>query len=225
MPVYALNRSLEFPPPEWAEPEGLLAVGGDLSVRRLLAAYRRGIFPWFSEGEPILWWCPDPRLVLDPGHVKVSDSMRRILRKGAFSLSLDRAFRAVMEQCSSVPRAGQRGTWITSAMREAYCALHEAGHAHSVEAWQNGNLVGGLYGVAIGQAFFGESMFAHVSNASKVALVALDEQLRERGFTLIDCQVHTDHLVRMGAYEIPRVDFLARLAEAVNGRGVPGKWT
>lgn len=197
-----------FPPVDraLAEPNGLLAVGGDLSPERLLAAYRRGVFPWFSAGEPILWWSPDPRAVLYPHAVHVSRSLRKVLRQGRFTITRDTAFDAVARACAG-PRAGQRGTWITPEMRNAYGRLHRFGLAHSLEVWRNGALVGGLYGVALGGVFFGESMFSHATDASKAALVTLAGM----GFRLIDCQVPSAHLARMGAVEIPRARFLHHL--------------
>lgn len=211
MPVFRLTRRLAFPVPELAEPDGLLAVGGDLSAERLLLAYRNGIFPWYEEGQPLLWWSPDPRLVLFPERLRVSHSMRQVINAGRFTSTINRDFRAVVTACGSVPRPGQRGTWITPGMLKAYCRLHEAGHAHSVETWREGQLAGGLYGVAVGRCFCGESMFARESNASKFALVALVRHLRERGFDLIDCQIPTPHLLSLGAEEMPRAEFLQRL--------------
>jgi leucyl/phenylalanyl-tRNA--protein transferase len=225
MPIYALNERLVFPPPELADPPGILAVGGDLSVERLLLAYRHGIFPWYSNGEPIIWWCPDPRAVLYPESLIVSDSMRRVMKSGRFEITFDTDFRSVIGHCQSVKRPGQDGTWITREMQEAYGRLHEAGYAHSVETRQDGKLVGGLYGVSLGRIFFGESMFARVSNASKAALVTLVERLKTRGFSIIDCQVPTDHLMSLGAVEIARKDFLKQLREALRGRTWKGPWT
>lgn len=206
-----------FPPLHRAlpDPDGLLAVGGDLSVERLLAAYSRGIFPWFSRGDPILWWSPDPRFVLCPEQIHTGRSLRRTLARSTFRFSFDQAFADVVEACSRVPRAGQPGTWITPGMRRAYVALHEAGHAHSVEAWREGKLVGGLYGVALGRVFFGESMFARADDASKAAFVVLCRHLARWGFPLVDCQMETAHLARFGARHIPREDFAAQLHAAV----------
>lgn len=207
-----------FPPLRQAlrDPDGLLAVGGDLSVERLLAAYSRGIFPWFSRGDPILWWSPDPRFVLDPAHIHTGRSLRRTLARRTFRFSIDQAFADVVAACSRVPRAGQPGTWITPGMRQAYVALHAAGHAHSVEAWRNGELVGGLYGVALGRVFFGESMFARADDASKAAFVVLCRHLARWGFPLVDCQMETAHLARFGARHIPRDDFAAQIRAAVS---------
>ena len=192
------------------EPNGLLAVGGDLSSQRLLSAYRRGIFPWYSDGQPILWWSPDPRSVLFPEELKVSRSLRATLRKGHFQVSVDRAFRQVMVACAG-PRRGQAGTWITPELTKAYLGLHGLGYAHSVECWRDGRLVGGLYGVALGRVFFGESMFADETDASKVCLVHLVKHLRDRDFTLIDCQVPSPHLESLGAVAISRKRFIQML--------------
>jgi len=215
MTVFRLTRKLVFPPVEMSEPEGLLAVGGDLRVERLLLAYSHGIFPWYSEGYPILWWSPDPRLVLFPDELKVSRSLRQTIRKDIYKVTFDTAFDEVIARCAEVHRAGDGGTWITDEMRLAYMDLHRAGHAHSVEAWQGGELAGGLYGVFIGAAFFGESMFHTSPDASKVALVRLVEHLKEKDFELIDCQVTTDFFKRMGAREIPREEFLKLLERAI----------
>jgi len=206
-----------------AEPNGLLAAGADLSLPRLLEAYRNGIFPWFSHDQPILWWSPDPRMVLFPAALKVSRSLARTLRNARFEVRADTAFDAVIEGCRQ-PRRGESGTWITEEMAEAYGTLHRAGFAHSVETWLDGKLVGGLYGVALGRAFFGESMFARVSDASKVALVALARQLQHWGFGVIDCQMNTAHLASLGAREIPRAEFTRRLRELVHYAPVPVPW-
>ena len=215
MPIYRLDERLNFPPPEKADPVGILAVGGDLSIERLLLAYRSGIFPWYSEGEPLIWWSPDPRFVLFPDELKVSTSLKRIIKSGKFRITFDHDFRAVIANCSCVSRRDQDGTWIMPEMIEAYCALHKAGHAHSVEVWLGDELVGGLYGVGVGRCFCGESMFTKVSNASKVALAALVEKLKTQGCLMIDSQVHTDHLERMGAREISRKEYLRRLKKAL----------
>ncbi len=215
MPVFTLSDRLSFPPPHLAIKEGLLAVGGDLSVERLLLAYRSGIFPWYAEGEPILWWSPDPRLVLYPEELRVSKSLRKVIRKGLFKITVDRDFEAVIQACAEVKRSYGEGTWITDEMKTAYCEFHRQGHAHSVEAWQNDTLVGGLYGISVGRAFFGESMFSRVSNASKVALATFVESLQRLNFELIDCQVKTDHLIRFGAREVARNVFLAQLEKAI----------
>jgi len=220
-----LDADRPFPPLSRAlrEPNGLLAAGGDLSIRRLLDAYRSGIFPWFSEGDPVLWWSPDPRMVLFPPELKVSRSLARTLRRRRFRVTADLAFAEVVEACRA-PRPGQRGTWITEEMSAAYRRLHQAGHAHSVEAWLDDELAGGLYGVALGRAFFGESMFTRVTDASKVAFVALVRQLERWRFGLVDCQMNTPHLASLGAREIPREDFARRLASLVDYAPVPGPW-
>ena len=192
-----------------------MAVGGDLSVERLLVAYKNGIFPWFSEGDPILWWSPDPRLVLFPEEIKISRSLNRLIKKNTFVITFDKAFDDVIRNCAETKRSYGDGTWITEEMQDAYRRLHRHGYAHSVEAWQSNKLVGGLYGVSIGRAFFGESMFSHESNSSKVAFVNLVKTLRNKQFELIDCQVKTDHLMRFGAREIPRKVFLEQLKQAV----------
>lgn len=213
MPVFRLNQEIAFPPPERARSDGLLAVGGDLRPDRVLAAYRAGIFPWFCEGEPPLWWSPDPRFVLFTDELHVSDSLRRVMRRGEFSVTFDRNFRAVIEECANAPRKDSEGTWITRDMIAAYTALYEAGHAHSVEVWKEGALVGGLYGVAVGALFCGESMFARARDASKVGFVRLMEQLSAQRAPLVDCQVPTEHLARFGARPIPRTHFLEALRE------------
>jgi len=266
-------NDLRFPPVEAASPEGLLAIGGDLRPERLLEAYRHGIFPWYSDDQPILWWSPDPRAVLIPAKLKVSRSLRKTLRRGTFRVSLDQAFGAVMNACAgprhsgtykcrerhdcadaggTAPRMAEAdscreqgpkatpgalaedagsdrgsqpsGTWITPEMRDAYARLHALGYAHSVEVWYDDQLVGGLYGVALGAAFFGESMFSHATDASKVALVHLVHQLEAWGYTLVDCQVASAHLFSLGAEEIPRADFLTRLAQALAQPGRRPPW-
>ena len=212
-----LERGDPFPPVEDAlkEPNGLLCAGADLSVKRLLAAYANGIFPWYSGGEPILWWSPDPRMVLFCDELKVSRSLAKNVRNKGFETRIDSAFAKVIKACAE-PRKGEPGTWISADMQAAYMALHRAGHAHSFETWRDGRLVGGLYGVAIGRAFFGESMFSRETDASKVALVALVGELRERGCPMIDCQQRTPLLASLGGREIPRRQFLRRLAALVN---------
>jgi len=209
-------RDLRFPPVELASPEGLLAVGGDLRPERLLEAYRHGIFPWYNDDQPILWWSPDPRAVLFPDKLHVSRSLERTIRHGIFTATFDTCFREVMRQCAG-PRLQypEGGTWITPAMIEAYVRLHELGYAHSIETWQERRLVGGLYGIALGGAFFGESMFSRVTDASKVALVLLIRRLRAWGFRIFDCQQSSPHVMRFGAEEIPRRDFLNHLAAAL----------
>lgn len=220
-----LDDDYAFPLAELAEPDGLLAVGGDLSPLRLLNAYANGIFPWYNEGEPILWWSLDPRLVIRPGEMKVSKSLRHTLRSDKFEVRIDTAFRSVMQNCAATPREGQDGTWITNDILEAYCRLHELGFAHSFETWQDGELVGGLYGIAIGKAFFGESMFHTVSDASKVAFWHLHQFLLQHGFKLIDCQQETPHLKSLGAYAIPRKDFIKELEMLVVEPGLIGEWS
>jgi leucyl/phenylalanyl-tRNA---protein transferase len=205
-------------------PPGLLAAGADLSPQRLLAAYRRGIFPWFSAGEPILWWSPDPRMVLYPGELKIARSLAKTLRHADYSVRLDTAFAQVIAACASTPRAGQSGTWIVPEMQAAYCRLHAAGYAHSVETWRAGELIGGLYGIAIGGAFFGESMFSHATDASKIALAHLCKHLISRRFGIIDCQMETTHLTSLGARPIPRDKFLARVAEFIDAGEPPVLW-
>jgi leucyl/phenylalanyl-tRNA--protein transferase len=214
-----------FPPVEQAaaDPNGLLAAGGDLSVARLVEAYGSGIFPWFNEDQPILWWSPDPRMVLVPAELKVSRSLAKTLRNSSFEVRADTAFRDVILSCR-MPRREQDGTWITAPMVEAYCELHRTGIAHSVEIWLDEELVGGLYGVALGRAFFGESMFMRATDASKVALVTLVRQLERWGFGLVDCQMNTAHLASFGAREIPRTDFTRRLRELIHYPPVPAPW-
>ncbi len=211
MALFRLGPDPIFPPPHLAEPEGLLAIGGDLSADRLLAAYRQGVFPWFEAGGPILWWSPDPRLVLFPNELRVSRRLRRTLRSGRFEIRSDSAFDRVIHACAETPRNHEDGTWITTEMQEAYIRLHQLGHAHCMEAWRDGALVGGVYGVRVGRCFCGESMFHTENDASKAALVALVEQLQADGVGLIDCQVRSEHLVRLGAREIRRDEFLMHL--------------
>ena len=218
MPVFTLSKRLSFPPAHLAIKEGLLAVGGDLTVDRLVTAYRSGIFPWYADGDPILWWSPDPRLVLYPQELSVSKSLKRVINKDLFQITYDKAFEAVIRGCAETKRSYGEGTWITDEMKDAYCRLYRHGYAHSVEAWQSGKLVGGLYGVIIGRVFFGESMFSKVSNSSKVAFVRLVQHLKRLQFMLIDCQVKTDHLMRFGAREIPRKVFLEQLKKAVDAK-------
>lgn len=215
MPIFRLTKALLFPPCHYAEPDGLLAIGGDLSPERLLLAYRLGIFPWYSEHTPILWWSPDPRLVLFPHELRISKSLHRVIRKNVFRVTVDQSFRQVIEQCAEVRRGQGEGTWILPEMLDAYCLLHRLGYAHSVESWFGGELVGGLYGVTLGRVFFGESMFTKKTDASKVAFVYLVRMLQHWRFQLIDCQVSTRHLKNFGAREIPRNDFLVRLSAAI----------
>lgn len=206
--MYFLNDELIFPPVDSANTEGLLAVGGDLSPERLLLAYQSGIFPWFDNDSIILWWSPDPRMILYPNQIKISKSMRKVIRSNQFRLTKNTCFKEVLEYCSSVPREGQDGTWITTDMKNAYLKLHEKGIAKSYEVWEGNKLVGGLYGVDLGDIFCGESMFSLTSNASKFAFIKLAEELQSKNYKLIDCQLHTDHLESMGAQEIPRKEFI-----------------
>jgi leucyl/phenylalanyl-tRNA--protein transferase len=222
--VYLLDERLIFPPPAAAPRAQPLAIGGDLRPERLILAYSLGIFPWYGPGEPIQWHSPDPRMVLLADDIRVSRSLRRTLRKGEFRLTLDTAFERVMEACAETPRPGQAGTWITDEMKAAYLELHRRGVAHSAEAWQGDTLVGGLYGVSLGRAFFGESMFAHVAEASKVTFVVFTEQLRRWDIGLVDCQVYTEHLARFGAREWPRAEFLEALRSALEHSTRPGPW-
>jgi leucyl/phenylalanyl-tRNA--protein transferase len=219
-----------FPPVDRAlrEPNGLLCAGADLSLERLVEAYRAGIFPWYSGAEPILWWSPDPRMVLFCDELRVSRSLAKSIRNKGYVVQIDTAFREVLAGCASPRRdvaGGEAGTWLGQKMRTAYARLHRAGHAHSFECWQDGALVGGLYGVAVGRMFYGESMFSHATDASKVALVALVEELRRRGFPLIDCQVRTPLLAQLGAREIPRAEFLRALRALVHYPEPGGRWT
>jgi leucyl/phenylalanyl-tRNA--protein transferase len=211
MPLHVLNDKVSFPPVQQALPDGLLAIGGDLSTERLLLAYKKGIFPWF-DGEVPLWWCPDPRFVLFPDEIKVSKSMKVLLKRNAFEFTTNKAFTAVIEACKQTDRDGQFGTWISAEVEKAYTQLHKIGYAHSAETWLNGRLIGGLYGVRMGDLFFGESMFSHVSNASKYALIKYVELLKKEGVRLIDCQVYTEHLESLGARMIDRKTFLQHLA-------------
>lgn len=215
MTIHLLRSDqLLFPPVEDAAPDGLLAMGGDLSVARLLRAYQVGIFPWYSH-PPVLWWCPDPRFVLFPQKLRISKSMRQVLKRQQFRITINEAFPAVIEHCSQIKRAGQWGSWITREMIRAYTLLHQKGYAYSVEAWQDGMLAGGLYGVWLGKAFFGESMFSHFSNASKAAFITFVQYLQNEGVRLIDCQVHTAHLASLGAEFIPRAEFQTLLRDAL----------
>ena len=225
MTVFALNAQPVFPDPAHADEDGLLAVGGDLSPQRLLMAYGQGIFPWYSENAPILWWSPDPRLILEPAKIHVPRRLERIVRQGRFTFTLDTAFERVITLCARTPRRGARGTWIVPEMLTAYCRLHELGFAHSIEAWSGGELAGGLYGVALGGAFFGESMFYREPDASKAALVTLVRALDRAGFTLFDCQQTTAHMVRFGGLEVPRSEFLSRLRDALDLPFLRGPWT
>ena len=220
-----LNSGESFPPVARAlrEPNGLLAAGGDLSAQRLMEAYRNGIFPWFNPGEPILWWSPDPRMVLFPAELKVSRSLRKTLKKQNYEVRVDTAFCAVMRACAA-PREEAGGTWISEEMVAAYSGLHEQGLAHSVETWRDGELIGGLYGVALGRMFYGESMFSRATDASKIAFVHLVKQLERWGFGMIDCQMKTAHLATLGAREIPRDEFVWGLSQLVELPHRPGRW-
>jgi leucyl/phenylalanyl-tRNA--protein transferase len=213
-----------FPDPHTASSEGLLAWGGDLTPQRLLHAYAQGIFPWFNDDDPILWWSPDPRLVLYPQDFKISKSFRRVLRNGEYEVRFDHDFVATIRACGQIPRPGQQGTWLHPEMQEAYIELHRRGFAHSIETYMEGELVGGLYGIAMGKVFFGESMFARRPNASKIALAALRGVLGAKSYDFIDCQVETEHLVRLGAVTIPRDHFLGTLANALAKPGDIGLW-
>ncbi len=225
MPIYLLPPDPSiFPDPRLAGPEGLLALGGDLSLERLLTAYSQGIFPWYGEGDPILWWSPDPRLVLFPERLHVPRRLRRFVRDCPWEVTLDRDFERVMRACGQIRRPQGQGTWIVAEMVSAYVALHRAGYAHSVEVRENGELVGGLYGVALGRAFFGESMFHLRPEASKVALLALVDRLRAWMFHFIDCQQTTEHMLRFGAQEVPRATFLRMLDRALESPDMPGSW-
>lgn len=214
MSLFILNNELSFPPVQLSEPDGLLAVGGDLSTERLLLAYRQGIFPWY-EGQHILWWCPDPRFVLFPRELRESKSMKQLLKRDAFDFRVDTNFTGVITNCKTISRQGQESTWITDEVRTAYTRLHHAGYAHSAEAYHEGQLVGGLYGIRLGKVFFGESMFSTVSNASKYAFIRYVHQLQEEGVELIDCQVYTEHLESLGAQMIPRNDFISLLNQLI----------
>ncbi|HET9825055.1 MAG TPA: leucyl/phenylalanyl-tRNA--protein transferase [Chitinophagaceae bacterium] len=214
MPVFALDKELYFPSADLAEPDGLLAIGGDLSPERLLLAYRKGIFPWY-EGEYILWWSPDPRFVLFPGELKISKSMKTLLKRNAFHFTLNTAFREVIRDCKMTKRPGQHGTWITDEVESAYVRMHHLGYAWSAETWKDEELVGGVYGMKLGKVFFGESMFSKVSNASKYAFIKLVEHLWQESVELIDCQVYTEHLETLGARMIPREEFINYLRKLI----------
>jgi leucyl/phenylalanyl-tRNA--protein transferase len=214
MSLFILNNELTFPPVQLSEPDGLLAVGGDLSTERLLLAYRQGIFPWY-EGQHILWWCPDPRFVLFPPDLRESKSMKQLLKRNVFDFRVDTNFSGVISNCKTISRHGQESTWITDEVKAAYTRLHLAGYAHSAETYHDGQLVGGLYGIRLGKVFFGESMFSTVSNASKYAFIRYVHQLREEGVELIDCQVYTEHLESLGARMIPRNDFISLLNQLI----------
>jgi leucyl/phenylalanyl-tRNA--protein transferase len=223
MPIFQLSKEIAFPPVELATKEGILAIGGDLSEERLIKAYSEGIFPWYSEGEPILWWSPDPRLILFPAEVRVSHSTNRILKKNLFQITADQDFSRVIHACR-LPRKNQSTTWITEEMVTAYSRLYQRGIAHSVEVWRGNHLTGGLYGVSLGRCFFGESMFSSVNNASKVGLISLCRKLQELDFVMIDCQVPNPHLFRMGARSIPRKRFLKLLYQGLSSETIVGNW-
>ncbi len=209
--MYILSNDLYFPAVEMADEDGILAIGGDLGIERLLLAYRNGIFPWYNEDEPIVWWSPDPRFVLFPENLKISSSMQTVINSGRFRFTINTAFAEVIGHCKIISRKGQHGTWISPAIQQAYTKLHELGYAHSAEAWIDGKLAGGLYGVRIGNVFFGESMFSKENNASKFAFIKYTQQLQKENVSLIDCQVHTSHLESLGASMIPRSTFIEQL--------------
>jgi len=224
MPVFRLTEALIFPDPEFAEPDGLLAIGGDLSPARLILAYSQGIFPWFSQGDPILWWSPAPRLVLFPREFHLPKRLRRTMASRIFSITADTAFAQVIAACASASGRREKGTWITREMQQAYCRLHDLGFAHSIECWRDGRLAGGLYGVCLDGIFFGESMFTRVTDASKLALVALVEQALRLDLAMIDCQMTTDHLLRFGTREVAREVFHAQLEEHIGSCLPQKKW-
>ncbi|RZW24017.1 MAG: leucyl/phenylalanyl-tRNA--protein transferase [Desulfobulbaceae bacterium] len=224
MPVFKLIEEHVFPHPNLAEPNGLLAVGGDLTTSRLIAAYRHGIFPWFSEGDPILWWFTSPRLILVPEELKVSKRLNRYWNNNIFTMTINKAFDKVIEACASVPRRENEGTWITREMISAYKELHQKQIAHSVECWQGSELVGGLYGLALGKVFFGESMFSGKPNCSKLALIHLVNFLKSQGYQMIDCQMTTDHLISLGAREISGEEFQRLLKEYITSEHHTGVW-
>jgi len=224
MSIYQLfDDDVRFPDPMDSEEDGLLAIGGDLSVQRLISAYATGVFPWY-ERKPILWWSPDPRTILYPNEFKISKSLKRVIRSGKFEVRLDTAFSRVIDMCGRIPREGENGTWITTDMKMAYKQLYVLGVAHSAETFHNNHLVGGLYGVSIGKAFFGESMFHTETDASKIAFATLASWLYERDFMFIDCQMHTEHLRSLGAIDIPKADYLKLLAKAISFPTLKGKW-
>ena len=214
MPLFALDKELAFPPAHLAEPDGLLAMGGDLSMERLLLAYRNGIFPWY-EGDTILWWSPDPRFILFPDELKINKSIKTLLNRNEFEFTTNKAFAKVIHHCKKTKRPGQDGTWITDEVEKAYIKLHELGYAHSAEVWKDGEMAGGLYGIRLGKVFFGESMFSKVNNASRFAFIKYVQQLKEEGIKLIDCQIYTEYLESLGAEMIDRKDFITRLEDLV----------
>ncbi len=224
LPYFDENTYIEFPPVESANEYGIVAAEGNLSPGMLLSAYRQGIFPWYDEDNPILWWSPNPRFVLFPDELHISRSMHRLLRRGEFTATTDKDFLSVIRNCAETPRRHESGTWILEEMREGYTRLHELGYAHSVEVWDEELLAGGLYGVSLGSMFFGESMFTHRSNASKAGFILLVKALEERGFTCIDCQVYTEHLASLGAREIPRESYIDLLSRALTTESLRGSW-
>ncbi|MDM8517459.1 leucyl/phenylalanyl-tRNA--protein transferase [Desulfobacterales bacterium HSG16] len=224
MTIFRLSDEIAFPPPQLAREDGLLAFGGDLSIDRLTLAYSMGIFPWYSEGEPIIWWSPDPRLVLFPQKFRLSKSLKKVIKRKKFNVTIDESFEQVIRSCAGTRTDAGDQTWIVEEMIDAYCRLHKAGFAHSVETWQDGELVGGLYGVSLGKSFFGESMFHTQSNASKVAVAALVDYAQKAEFDFIDCQVKTKHMVSLGAVEISRELFLAILKKALKFQTIKGRW-
>jgi leucyl/phenylalanyl-tRNA--protein transferase len=225
LPHFDENTNIPFPQVNSSTPEGIVAVGGNLSPGMLLSAYRQGIFPWFSEGDPVVWWSPDPRCVLFPDEIHISRSMKKVLKRERFRISLDTRFQDVITACREAPRRGQDGTWITGEMRKAYIELHRLGYAHSIEVWDWERLAGGLYGVALGSCFFAESMFSSVTNGSKVALIRLSQILDKWGFDLIDCQLYSPHLERMGARQIPREEFIERLSVCLKKQTLRRYWS
>ena len=225
MPVFLLSDKIEFPQPYLASKAGLLAVGGDLSRERLLLAYRMGIFPWYSDGEPLLWWSPDPRLVLYPEEIRISRTLKKIIKQDKFKLTIDTAFDQVINACAQIRIEKNEGTLIVQEMIDAYCRLHDAGFAHSVEAWYQGELAGGIYGVSLGKCFFGESMFSRISNASNITLIKLVEYLKTLSFDMLDCQITTEHLTRFGASEIQRDVFLKQLEQSLEATTRRGRWS
>jgi leucyl/phenylalanyl-tRNA---protein transferase len=224
MSVFKLSGNLEFPPPCLAESNGLLCVGGDLSTERLLLAYSSGIFPWYSDNEPILWWSPDPRLVLYPKNIKISKSLKKKLAKHEFKITIDKSFEDVIYACASTRTQNCQETWLVNEMIQAYIKLHNEGFAHSVECWKDDKLAGGLYGISLGGCFFGESMFTYISDASKIALATLSNYLLKLNFDLIDCQVTSEHLISMGGFEISRQDFLDQLNLSLQKPSITGEW-
>ena len=224
MPIFRLNKELEFPDPSYAEDEGILAIGGDLSIDRLILAYANGIFPWPRKGAPLLWWSPDPRMVMYPDQMKVSKSLKQLIRSNKYTYTYDKDFASVIRHCATIPRMGQDGTWITKDMLKAYLKLNREGFAHSVETWHEGELVGGLYGVSLGKVFFGESMFSSMRDASKYAFYHLVQVLKQWDFELIDAQQDTEHMRRLGAINMPREEFMEKLESAVSQPTYKGNW-